>query len=134
MSFELPDDLILFEGRRTRPPGVPTLSIQKRGVMSLTGPAVEALGNPAAVHLLYSPSARLIVLKPVVEGTPASFPVRRMGNNAKVWLISAKSFLDQNGVQYQDRVHSYTLLVKDGLGAVDLKAASDGDANGASGE
>lgn len=121
MIDTLPADLQLFEGRRTRPGGSPTLTIQKRGNFSLNASAFELMGEPEAVHLYYSPSAHLVALKPVAKDTPNSYPVRKQ-QNARSWLIGARSFLNQHGIPFENQEYlaSFTVSLVQGMGAVTL--------------
>ena len=121
MINTLPPDLQLFEGRRTRPGGSPTLTIQKRGNFSLNASGFELLGEPEAVHLYYSPSTHLIALKPVPKDTPNSYPVRKQPNS-RSWLIGGRSFLNQHGIPYehQPQLASFTLTLLQGMGTLTL--------------
>lgn len=118
----LPADLQLFEGRRTRAGSAPTLGIQKRGNFSLNASAFELLGEPEAVHLYFSLSSSVIAIKPVAKDTPQSYPVRKQ-QNARSWLIGARSFLNSYGVPFEAQadVPSFNLTVVQGMGVVDLK-------------
>lgn len=118
---KLPFDLELFEGRRTRPAGAPTLGIQRRGNLSLNASAFELLGEPEAVHLYYSPSSHVIAIKAVSNDTPQSYPVRKQ-QNARSFLIGARSFLNRYGVPFEDQQDASTFTVKliEGMGIVEL--------------
>jgi hypothetical protein len=117
----LPADLQLFEGRHTRPGAIPTIGIQRRGNLSLNASGFELLGEPAAVHLLYSPSTHIVAIKPVPKDTPQSYPVRKQ-QNARSWLIGARSFLNQYGVPFeeQEKVPAFTLTMVQGVGVAQL--------------
>lgn len=117
----LPDDLQLFEGRRTRPGGAPTLGIQRRGNFSLNAAAFEMLGEPEAVHLFYSPSTQIIAINPVQKDTPQSYPVRKQ-QNARSWLIGARSFLVGHGVPFeeQETVPAFAIKMVQGMGVAEL--------------
>lgn len=43
----------------------PTVTIQRRGVMSFNPAAYEALGSPEAVEFLYNPTRKVIAIRPV---------------------------------------------------------------------
>lgn len=131
---EIPSDLQLFTGRHTRPPGIPRLNIQSKGVMSLGVTAYEALGEPKAVQLLFSPSANVIVLKAVEVEDPNSFPLRRIGPKGRTWLIGARSFLLQNEVPFEGKSVSFHLHLVDGQGLVQLTDIPDMVPNGSGGK
>lgn len=67
------------------------VAIQTRGNMSLNQAAFSALGEPAAVLLLYDKEAKVVGLKPVSADTRHAFPIRRQPNS-KSYVIGAASF------------------------------------------
>ncbi len=131
----LPADLQLFEGRRTRPGGTPTLGIQRRGNFSLNSAAYSLLGEPEALHLYFSPSANVIAAKPVAKDTPLSYPVRKQ-QAARSWLVGARSFLNQHGVQYETRtdVPTFVLSLIEGMGVIELSEHPEMVPNDTAGE
>jgi hypothetical protein len=96
--------------RRSRPPtGEAVMAIQKRGTISLNGPAYrmlagqdkgaedEKLDNAKEtttlyVELLFDPERRAIGLRAVPPKTPNSYPVRKMAR-AQTYLMTARGFL-----------------------------------------
>jgi hypothetical protein len=54
----------------------PSVTIQKRGLMSLNRAAYALLGEPKAVELLYDREERVIGLRPVSEDVPHAYPLR----------------------------------------------------------
>lgn len=54
----------------------PSVTIQKRGLMSLNRAAFALLGEPKAVELLFDRDDRVIGLRPVDEGAAHAYPLR----------------------------------------------------------
>ncbi|PZS17434.1 MAG: hypothetical protein DLM57_08420 [Pseudonocardiales bacterium] len=72
----------------------PTITVQKRGTMSLNKAAQVLLGAPAAVELLYDASARTIGLRPVSARADHGYCLRSStGTDAGPFVISAMAFL-----------------------------------------
>ena len=121
MINALPADLQLFEGRRTRFASAPTLGIQRRGNFSLNAAGYELLGEPEALLFYFSPSANVIAAQSVAKDTPKSYPVRKQ-QNARSWLVGARSFLTQNKIPFeaQDDAAGFTLSFVEGMGVIEL--------------
>ncbi len=54
----------------------PSVTIQKRGLMSVNRAAYALLGEPKAVELLFDKDERVIGLRPVDESAPHAYPLR----------------------------------------------------------
>jgi len=71
----------------------PTITIQKRGLISLSPSAVDRLGNPEAVTLLYDPDDQIVGVAAATPDDPDAFRLRRVGSRADgPRIISAASF------------------------------------------
>ena len=57
-------------------PTVPSLTIQKRGLLSLNRAALKLMGDPVAVELLWDADRQVIGLRPVALESPNAYPVR----------------------------------------------------------
>lgn len=74
----------------------PFVTIQKRGLLSINKAAYTAMGEPAAVELLFNPKERVIAVRPVAEEVNHAYPVRPLGgggaSDASSYLIGATAF------------------------------------------
>jgi hypothetical protein len=71
----------------------PTITIQKRGALSLNVAAFEALGSPSHVVLLYDRESECIGIRKAAAATPHAYAVRGVGNNQATHVVSGKAFL-----------------------------------------
>lgn len=76
MAFEL------FEKGSAPVSSVPSLTIQKRGLMSLNDAAYKLLNEPEAVHFLWDADERLIGIQAASVNDLNAYPARRQ-NQAK---------------------------------------------------
>lgn len=113
MSFET------FMRQRAPVTGEPSVTIQKRGTLSLNVPAYSALGSPEAVELLFDRDQRLMALRAVDPSAESAYPIRPLGRGS-TWLVSGKAFTKYYGIE-TGSAHRWTGRVEDGLLIVDLK-------------
>ena len=102
----------------------PTITIQRRGTMSLNSAAYRALESPEAVELLYDQQQRLMALKSSDTGTPHAYPVRPLGQSrvgGGTWLISGQAFTKYYGIETAKAYRWDAKLEPDGLLVIDLK-------------
>jgi hypothetical protein len=97
----------------------PLVTIQKRGTLSLNGAAYEALGEPAAVELLYDLTERLVGFRPVDPEATHAYVPRRQGRAAN-YLVSGSAFTKYFDIE-TDTAMRYTAEKVDGVLVVDLK-------------
>lgn len=57
-------------------PSVPSVTIQKRGLMSLNRAAYQLIGSPDAVELLWDRERKLIGIRPADIASPDGYPAR----------------------------------------------------------
>ena len=107
--------------RRARPtPGKPTVGIQGGGRnLSLNRAAVEALGSPEAVELLYDPDESLIGIRAAPK-TVATFPVVGLARGASTCLIAATALVKAMGIDAAE-AKRYDAQMIDDILTVDLK-------------
>jgi hypothetical protein len=72
-------------------PDEPMFTLQRRGLISLNLAAFKALGEPAAVALLYDPDEGIIALRKVTRTYHNGYPVRKQGNS-RSYLVGATGF------------------------------------------
>lgn len=78
---------------RQRRAGLPFVTIQKKGVISLNRAAFESLGSPEFVELLFDPDGRLVALHRVESSVEHAYQVRAPVDNHATWLISGGAFI-----------------------------------------
>ena len=87
----------LFTEHRRHNASEPIVSIHAKGVIALNGAALDRMGQPEAVELLFNPERRVIALRPTTPSRTA-VPVRFPNKGSRSAVVSAKSFLDRYGV------------------------------------
>ncbi|MDQ1249618.1 MAG: hypothetical protein QG597_3993 [Actinomycetota bacterium] len=82
----------VFEKGSAPIPSVPSVTIQKRGLMSINRAAYEMLGAPAGVELLWDSERRVIGLRAASIDSPNAYPARPQSpNSAKGPMLIAGS-------------------------------------------
>src|SRR5579864_6906235 len=111
-----------FKRQRTTSGQEPSVTIQRKGVLSLNLPAYRVLGEPEAVELLYDPVERLIGLRKVDPEVRHSYLVRGLGRNETntTWLISGTAFTKYYGIDTTKAKRWAPLFVNETL-VIDLK-------------
>lgn len=72
-------------------PDEPMLTLQRRGLISLNHAAYQALGEPAAVVLLYDQADGIVALRKVPRSHQNGYPVRKQ-SNSRSFLVGATGF------------------------------------------
>jgi|BogFormECP12_OM2_1039638.scaffolds.fasta_scaffold49329_2 hypothetical protein len=72
-------------------PDEPMLTLQRRGLISLNQAAFKALGEPAAVALLYDPDEGVVALRKVPRTYHNGYHVRKQANS-RSYLVGATGF------------------------------------------
>lgn len=79
-------------------PDEPMLTLQRRGLISLNLAAFKALGEPAAVSLLYDPDEGIIALRKVARTYHNGYPVRKQPNS-RSYLVGATGFTSYHKIE-----------------------------------
>lgn len=66
---------------------VPTVTIQKRGLMSLNRAAHALIGSPEHVELLYDADRRMVGLRPTEASNPNAYPARPQNSSKETGPI-----------------------------------------------
>lgn len=103
---------------------VPSVTIQRRGLISLNRSAWALIDNTEFVELLYDPAARVIGLRPALATSPNAYPVRPQASNSTKGpvLIAGQMFTKYYGIDTEQAVRYLDPKVEDGILCVDLKA------------
>jgi len=112
-----------FDKRAAAASKSPFVTIQRRGLFSLNRAAIELMGNPEAVVLLYDREEKLIGFRPAPLTDPRALPVRSQGKNASTFMVAGQAF-----AKYYDLDTSvaqrYAVEMRGDILVLDLKARS----------
>lgn len=98
----------------------PTVTVQKRGTMSLNKASQVLLGSPAAVELLYERTTRTVGLRPVNARAEHAYGLRSSTrSDAGPFVISAMAFLRFYDI-YPDETMRWVAYLADGVLCIDL--------------
>lgn len=110
----------VFAGKAKKNSPNPLVSIQVRGVLTLNKAALDQLGEPEYVHLLYSDAGE-VAIQATTADSPLAYQLRQNGkNDTGTRVISAKAFFDAVGVDYSKTRPVKMTIEEDGLGVLDV--------------
>lgn len=98
MGFEV------FQRQRAPVTTDPTITIQKRGNISVNIPAYIALGSPQSVELLYDREQRLMAIRKVQPSAQSAYVMRPLSTQRKTeqppssYLVSGIAFTTYYGI------------------------------------
>ena len=100
---------------------VPSVTIQKRGLISVNKAAYEALGSPEGVELLWDSERRAIALRPAELTNQNAYPMRAQASHSDKgpWLVAGTLFTQFIGLD-TSQAYRWTPTVEDGLLVVDV--------------
>lgn len=103
----------------------PYVTIQKRGLLSFNRAAHMALGEPAAVELLFNPTSHVIAVRGAPEDTPHAYKFRSLGGQhatrePTTFLVAATAFTNHYNIPTDVSIRR-SVEVRDGILFVDLK-------------
>lgn len=126
---------------------VPSVTIQKRGLISLNRAAHAMIGSPNAVELLWDPDRRVVGIRPADENNPNAYPARPQNTKSGKGpvLVAGTLFTQYIGLDTSQAMR-WAPTEEDGVLCVDLsqpghkatgnrrggKAASSGDTSDSS--
>jgi hypothetical protein len=90
----------VFEPGRNRVRDTSRATITKAGILSLNRPAMEDIGNPKHVELLYAEAERIIALRPADPDSPRAIKVTPLGDSS-THTMAGRSFLNYHGIPYE---------------------------------
>ena len=112
-------DFEVFQRRSAPVVNQPLVTIQARGTMSFNRAAFEALGEPAAVELLYDRAERLMGFRPVDPAAPHAYQPRKQGRTAN-YIVAGTAFTQYFGIE-TGAARRYPAAMLEGALVVDLK-------------
>lgn len=85
------DGFELFTQRATPNEARPLATIQKRGTLGLNKSAVESIGKPDVVELLFNPEKRVMAIRPARPDSQHTYMLRKQGASDS-YLLSMLAF------------------------------------------
>ncbi|WP_137845444.1 hypothetical protein [Microbacterium sp. 2FI] len=115
MGFEV------YEKGSAPVPTTPSVTIQKRGLISVNRAAFEALGKPGGVELLWDAERRAIALRPAELSNQNAYPMRTQGSHSDKgpWLVAGTLFTQFIGLDTTE-AYRWTPTLEDGLLIIDV--------------
>jgi hypothetical protein len=114
MGFEV------FDKRMTPLAKAPSMTIQKRGVISLNKAAHDLIGNAETVELLYDRDRNVVALRPADDSAPHAYAVRSGSKNGPGQaIVSATAFTQHYGID-TTATRRWKPFTEDGMLCVDL--------------
>ena len=101
----------------------PYVTIQKRGLLSFNKAAHVALGEPAAVELLYNRTDRIIAVRGVDDDVPHAYKFRHIGgqkSDPTTFIVGATAFVNHYNIPTEVSVRR-PATNEEGVLLIDLK-------------
>ena len=100
----------------------PSVTIQRKGIMSFNQAAYDAIGSPKAVELLYDRADRIIGVRPAADpDAPHAYQPRgAVGKDYGPYLVSGTAFVHHYGIDVSVS-RRYPVTIEDGVLCIDLK-------------
>lgn len=101
----------------------PYVTIQKRGLLSFNKAAHVALGEPAAVELLYNRTDRVIAVRGVDDDVPHAYKFRYLGglkNDPTTFIVGATAFVNHYNIPTEVSIRR-PATNEEGVLLIDLK-------------
>ena len=116
MPFEV------FDKRMTPLAKAPSVTIQKRGVISLNKAAHDLVDNAETVELLYDRDRRVMALRAADDSSPHAYAVRNGSKRGPGQAIVSATAFTQHYVIDTTATRRWKPFVEDGMLCVDLTA------------
>lgn len=115
MPFEL------FDKRHAPMRGAPSVTVQKRGIVSINGPAHALINRAKVVELLFDRERQVMALRPA-DPSPRTYELREPSPSGQT-LLSATAFTQAYNIDTSISLR-YEPSVEDGMLCVDLSGPS----------
>jgi hypothetical protein len=110
----------VFQKQRQAATTEPAVTLQRRGAFSMNAPAYAILGRPKAVELLYDRKEHLVGMRPALEESPNSYPVRPVTKGSSNYLVAGTAFAKYYGIEL-GVARRWIGQIRDGMLVLDLK-------------
>lgn len=114
MAFEV------FDKRQSPLAKAPTITIQRRGLMSMNRAAFNLIGAPSTVELLYDRDAHVVGIRPASEDVPHAYSVRFQGDKETGPVVIAGTAFCQFYDIDTETSRRWTPSVSGGILCIDL--------------
>ena len=99
----------------------PYVTIQRRGTMSFNRAAYAALGEPAAVELLYDPDEKIMGFRGIEPEVEHAYSIRPVGgSNDNTYMVSGRAFTQFFNIDTAI-ARRYRVYAEDGVLCLDMK-------------
>ena len=103
-------------------PIAPTVTFAVRGVITFSISAIEQMGHPEAVKLLYDADERVVGFKPASKDEKNAYPLRKTtGSDKTPKAVSASAFIRHVNVTEDGNSYRWPIFMEDGIACADLK-------------
>ena len=102
---------------------IPRVALQTRGNMSMNEAAYKALGEPAAVLLMFDRETKAVGLQPTAIETKHAYPIRKQPNS-KSFMVGAVSFCNHYEIDVS-HTRAFTPQIEDGILVFELDKGID---------
>jgi hypothetical protein len=99
----------------------PSVTIQKRGILSFNKAAYVALGSPKAVELLFDKSRRIIGIRPVDPTVDHAYPMRSQASKDDGPFLVAGGLFTKYYEIPTDESRRWSVDIEDGVLLIDLR-------------
>lgn len=107
----------------SRSDNLPVVRIQKNGEFHVNDTALELIGKPQAVELLYDPKNNVLGLRPADITNPRAYPRRNDKHRPHMHIFAGRSFTLFHGID-TSFARRYPAKLVDGILVVDLNAGA----------
>ena len=101
--------------------GTPSVTVQKRGIVSINGPAHALINRAQVVELLFDPDRRVMAMRPS-EPSARTYELRQPTKSGQT-IVSATAFTQAYDVDTSVS-RRYEPFVEDGMLCIDLNGPS----------
>lgn len=115
MAFEV------FDKRNSPMRGMPSVTIQKRGLVSINGPAHEIIERALTVELLFDKDRQIMAIRPS-ERSSRSYELRKPTKTGQT-VLSGAAFVETYGIDTTVS-RRYEPFREDGMLCIDLNGPS----------
>lgn len=114
-------NFLVFDRNENHPPLDPLVTIQKRGTIALNRTAVELLGSPEAVELLYDRASQIMGFRAASSRSPNGYLVRKQPKSAS-YVVAGQSFTSFHGINTDVSRQYRPAVYGEGIIGIDLKS------------
>lgn len=115
MGFEV------FDKRHSPMRGAPSVTVQKRGIVSINGPAHKMIESARVVELLYDRDRQVMAMRPA-EPSPRTYELREPSKSGQT-ILSATAFMDAYEIDTSVS-RRYEPFEEDGMLCIDFTSKS----------